>query len=143
VLLVIEKLFLGKYLKKLPAALSHIYAITFIVLGWLIFYFKPDFGGFGALSSYFVGMVGGLDIPFINKEFGYTAVRNFALIAILCFACTPFPREFFKNLKEKIKTEKAKNIFTIACDFVLVAMFILCIVYISSSEYRPNIYFEF
>ena len=143
VLLVVEKLFLGKYLKKLPAALSHIYAITFIVLGWLIFYFKPDFGGFGALSSYFVGMVGGLDIPFINKEFGYTAVRNFALIAILCFACTPFPRELFKNIKEKIKTEKAKNIFTIACDFILVAMFILCVVYISSSEYRPNIYFEF
>ena len=36
VLLVIEKLFLGKYLKKLPSALSHIYSIVFIVLGWLI-----------------------------------------------------------------------------------------------------------
>ena len=48
----------------------------------------------------------------------------------------------YKRL-EGIKTDKAKNIFTIACDFMLVAMFILCIVYISSSEYRPNIYFEF
>ena len=28
-------------------------------------------------------------------------------------------------------------------DILLVAVFLLCIVYISSSDYRPNIYFEF
>ena len=32
---------------------------------------------------------------------------------------------------------------TVVFDIVLVAIFTLCIVYIVSSEYRPNIYFEF
>lgn len=143
VLLVIEKLFLSKWLEKIPNAFAHIYSLFFIVIGWLVFYFKPDFGGFEALSSYFSGMLGFLGLPFVNVEFGYTFVRNFLLLAILCFACTPYPKELFLRVKSKIINENKKLIFTIVFDFVLVVLFMLCIVYISSSDYRPNIYFEF
>lgn len=142
-LLVIEKLFLGKYLSKLPSFFSHLYALVFIVIGWLIFYFKPDFGGWESLYSYFAGMFGIGGIPFINKEFGYTAVRNLVLVSVLAFACTPYPRQFFLKWKNGIKNETAKAVFTVVTDLVLVAIFGLCIVYITSSDYRPNIYFEF
>ena len=142
-ILVCEKLFLGKYLEKIPAFFSHIYSILLIVIGWLIFYFKPDFGGWSALSSYFAGMVGALNIPLINLEFGYTAVRNFALVFILAIACTPYPKRLFLSLKNSIKSERAKIVFTLVSDLALVAVFVMCIVYITSSDYRPNIYFEF
>lgn len=143
VILVVEKLFLGKYLKKIPAFLSHFYSLVLIVLGWLIFYFKPGCGGWSALSTYFAGMVGMLQIPLINLEFGYTAVSNFALIAILVFACTPYPKMLFSKIKENIKNERARAVFTVASDFALVVIFVVCVIYISSSDYRPNIYFEF
>ena len=143
VLLVIEKLFLSKLLEKLPSAFAHLYALFFIVIGWLIFYFKPDFGGFTALASYFSGMFGFLGLPFANVEFGYTFVRNFLLLAVLGFTCTPCPKELFLNLKKKVNGENEKLVFTIAFDIVLIVMLVLCVVYISSSEYRPNIYFEF
>ena len=143
VLLIVEKLFLSKWLKKIPSAFSHIYALFFIIIGWLIFYFKPDVGGFATLASYLGGMFGFLGLPFANGEFGYTFVRNFLLLAILCFACTPYPKEFFLKLKEKVSGENKNLAFTVAFDIVLMAIFVLCIVYISSSEYRPNIYFEF
>lgn len=142
-LLVIEKLFLKKWIDKLPSFFSHVYALFFVLIGWLIFYFKQDFGGFEALSSYFIGMFGGLGLPISNLEFSYTLVRNLLLIAALGFAATPYPKELLMNFKSKISSDAKKNIFAIACDLVLVAIFVLCIVYISSSDYRPNIYFEF
>lgn len=40
VILIIEKLFLMKYLQKLPAALQHLYSLFLIVIGWVIFYFE-------------------------------------------------------------------------------------------------------
>jgi alginate O-acetyltransferase complex protein AlgI len=143
VLLVVEKLFLSKWLEKLPSVISHLYALFFIVLGWLIFYFKPSVGGFVALSSYFTGMFGFLNLPFVNGELGYMFVRNFLLILTLCLACTPYPKNLFLKIKDKINNENKKMIFNILFDIILVAMFVLCVVYISSSEYRPNIYYEF
>ena len=142
-LLVIEKLFLKKWIDKLPAIISHGYALFFIVIGWLIFYFKQNFGGFGAFSSYFMGMFGMLKLPFSNLELGYTLVRNLVLMAALAFACTPYPKELLMRFKDGIKNEKAKNVFSFALDVALVVIFVVCIVYISSSDYRPNIYFEF
>ena len=143
VLLAVEKLFLGKYLEKLPSFVVHLYSLVLIAWGWLIFYFKPDFGGWESLSSYFLGMIGLRSIPFVNLEFGYTAVRNFALIFILCIACTPYPKEILQKVKASIKNERLKFLLAIVMDIALVVIFVVCIVYISSSDYRPNIYFEF
>ena len=39
VFLAIEKLFLGKFLEKLPAVVGHAYALFIIVVGWVFFYF--------------------------------------------------------------------------------------------------------
>ena len=142
-LLVIEKLFLKKWIDKLPSFISHIYALFFVLIGWLIFYFKQDCGGSSELASYFLGMFGGLGLPLSNLEFGYTLVRNLLLMAALGFAATPYPKELLMNFKNKMSSDAKKNVFAIACDLVLVAVFVLCIVYISSSDYRPNIYFEF
>ena len=143
VLLVVEKLFWSKWLNKLPSAIGHIYTLFFILIGWLIFYFKESIGGFSAFSSYFVGMFGLSGLLFANLEFGYVFVRNFLFIAILCFAATPYPKQMFYQVKEKIANENKSAVFTLAFDILLVAIFVICIVYISSSDYRPNIYFEF
>ena len=139
----LEKLFLGKWLDKIPNVISHVYSLFFILIGWLIFYFKPDFGGFEALSSYFLGMFGGLGLPLSNLEFSYTLVRNLLLVAILAFAATPYPREAFLRLRELTKNKKSGTVIAILSDVAIVVMLVLCIVYISSSDYRPNIYFEF
>ena len=143
VLLVAEKLLLGKYLGRAPRAISHIYALFFIVLGWLIFYFKPAVGGFESLSSYFLGMFGFLSIPLSNLELSYTLVRNLLLIAALCIACTPYPKQYLCRIRQSLSGKRSSAVLDIALDLALVFIFVLCIVYISSSEYRPNIYFEF
>ena len=143
VLLIIEKFFLSKWLEGLPSIVSRMYALFFVVLGWLIFYFKPSVGGFGELKSYFLGMFGFSKLPFTNGEFEYTFIRNLMFLAILCIACTPLPKKLFLFVNKKLISESQKVVFNLAFDVVLVAIFMLCIVYITSNEYRPNIYFEF
>ena len=143
VLLVLEKLFLAKLLDKLPCALSHIYALFFIVIGWLIFYFKSDLGGFEELSLYFGGMLGFSNLPFVNGELGYLLQSNFLFLAVLCIACTPYPKKIFLKIKGRLKKESNRLAFSTLFDILLILVFVLCIAYISSSEYRPNIYYEF
>lgn len=143
VLLVIEKLFLSRWLNKLPSIIAHAYALFFIIIGWLIFYFKSSVGGFSAFSSYFGGMFGLLSLPLVNGELLYTLLRNLFFILILCLAATPYPKMLFGRVRRKIQGENKILAFDIAFDIVLVAIFVLCIAYITSNEYRPNIYFEF
>ena len=109
----------------------------------MIFYFKPSAGGFEELKSYFWGMFGFSDLPFINGEFEYAFVRNLLLLLVLCIACTPLPKELILFIKKNLKSDGKKIIFNVVCDVALVAICRLCIVYIMSNEYRPNIYFEF
>lgn len=52
ILLVVEKLFLGKLLKKAPSFVAHIYALFFIMIGWAIFNFEDV----NALVAYIGGL---------------------------------------------------------------------------------------
>lgn len=142
-LLAIEKLFLSRVLEKLPSAISYIYTAFFVLVGWLIFYFKPSLGGAEEIVSYLSGMLGFSGLPISNLEFGYTLVRNLLLMAALGFACTPYPRQMLLQLREKCSGKRGESVLTLVCDVALIAVFVLCVVYISSSDYRPNIYFEF
>ena len=54
VILIIEKVFLGKLIEKLPKVLQHIYALFFIIIGWVIFRVE-DFSQMGiVLQKMFV-----------------------------------------------------------------------------------------
>ena len=75
-----QKLFLLKRLDKVPTLLRRAYTMIFVIVGWLIFYFKSSVGGIGAFATYFSGMLGGVGIPFANREFMYTLVDNFVFM---------------------------------------------------------------
>ena len=65
VLLIIEKLFLLKVLKKIPAFFSHVYTLFFVVIGWVIFGFDDMTKGW----EYLKGMFGfGRALVLLNKE---------------------------------------------------------------------------
>ena len=57
VFLAIEKLFLGKFLKKLPAVVGHAYALFIIVVGWVFFYFD-DVSRLGQMLKLMFGFSG-------------------------------------------------------------------------------------
>ncbi|MDE7390609.1 MAG: MBOAT family protein [Lachnospiraceae bacterium] len=131
VILVIEKMFLLKVLKKAPATVSHMYTLVLIIFGWVIFYFE-DMGklwrfavrlfDFSAGAASHNGMV---DI-----------ISYLPIFVIAIFACTPIS----KNLYDKIKNKSWCWIpETVAC----VCGLLLCTASLVSSGYNPFLYFKF
>lgn len=57
VFLAIEKLFLGRYLEKLPAVVGHVYALFIVVVGWVFFYFD-DVSHLGQMLKLMFGFSG-------------------------------------------------------------------------------------
>ena len=131
ILLVLEKSFLLKVLKKLPVFISHIYALLLIVLGWVLFYFE-DMGKLGE----FVGRLFGSS--------GLTAGTNITVTILsyvpLLIAAAVFSTPLAGFLYKKIKSVPVRYVFeNAAC----IAAMLLCTAELVSSDYNPFLYFKF
>ena len=134
-LLVIEKLVLKKWLDKAPAAIQHIYALFFVIIGWVIFYFAEDMGGMPAMGAFFASMF----------NFGGIVVGNDALTLIMSYlpmlviagvASTPLGVKLYNMVKTKPGTPVLQSVY---CAVVMVLSTALLV----AGSYNPFIYFRF
>ncbi len=134
-LLVIEKLVLKKWLDKAPAAIQHIYALFFVVIGWVIFYFAEDMGGMPAMGAFFASMF----------NFGGVVVGNDALTLIMSYlpmlliaalASTPLGVKLYSKVRTAPVTPVLQSIY---CAVVMAASTALLV----AGSYNPFIYFRF
>ena len=134
VLLMIEKIFLLQYLEKAPAWVSRIYALFFILLGWVIFAFDNVSRG----KAYLAAMFGGLSNSFINGDTIYLLYNNAVLLIILIVASSGVITKLVKKKMEKvtISTTIISNI------YVLLILF-LSVAYLVDASYNPFLYFRF
>lgn len=136
-LLAIEKLFLLRFLERLPSAIRHAYTLFFVAIGWLIFAFEDSAAGF----EYLRAMFGFSGLSLVNAELGYELVRNFLFFAVLTCAATPAPKRFYEGLVSR--GGKAATVSRAALDVSVVLALLLCIAYLASSSYTPFLYFRF
>ena len=130
----LEKAFLLKWMEKWPKFLRHIYTLVLVLFGWWLFVFEDRGAGVVYLSNMFgMGGVGG----FINATDLYDFVRNIVFFAVLCIACTPYPKQLFYKLYE------TKGWARVATYVGGVAVTLLCIAYLVSSSFNPFLYFRF
>ena len=136
VLLVLEKFVLLKWLKKLPAFISHIYAIFFVWIGWVLFAFDDMSVGLNYLKSMF-GLNG---LAFVNQQTMYLLVNYALILIILILACTELPKKvairLFGNHGEKTVTAWVQGVF-------IVTVFIISVAYLVDASYNPFLYFRF
>jgi len=131
VLLVLEKYLLSNVLKKLPAAVSHLYALFFIVLGWVVF----DFTDIGAMGDFIVSLFT-LKNGIIGDTAALYALSYLPLMLVGVLVCTPLPKTLFLKLTD---TRFGWVIETAATAAVLV----LCTASLVSDSYNPFLYFRF
>ena len=124
-LLIIEKLFLLKWLDKLPSFVSHIYTLFMVLIAWVLFAFTKLSDGLSYLG-YMFGSNG-----LVNDLTTYYLRDNIVLLVVCVFACLPI----FKDKKYPI-LEKAAPILT------LIGLFI-CTAFIVDASYNPFLYFRF
>ena len=135
VILLCEKLFLGKALKKIPAFFQHLYALLFIVIGWGIFSYED----FGKLTQNFKNMFGAGGLPFINHQTVFWLAQYAVTLVILVIASTQLPKKLC--LKLQIKCPEI-------CGCILQPLWALILLavstaYLAGNSFNPFLYFRF
>ncbi len=128
---VIEKLFLGKWLKKWPKALRHIYSLLIAGFGWMLFDFtnlKELFAFLGSMFSFRNGL--------ISHDAGVLVLSFLPLLAAACVASTPLLAKLRHRFDGKAWADWAD------IGLVLIAL-AFCIASLVASGYNPFIYFRF
>ncbi len=133
-ILIVEKLFLLKWLEKLPGILRHVYTMFLVIISWVLF----SFDSFEKGADYIAGMLGFGGYSLVNTEFFYLLTNNALLFVLLAAGSTDIP----KKLIEKMRNTKmpAGKVINIA---VLQVVFFICIAYLVAATYNPFLYFRF
>ncbi|HYE09480.1 MAG TPA: MBOAT family O-acyltransferase [Patescibacteria group bacterium] len=134
-LLMLEKFVIGEYLKKLWRPLQHLYALLFIVIGWVLFRSESLTYALDYLTSMF-GLTGQ---PIINNQALYYIVEYKLEFIAAIAASTPI----YPFLQAKLKNNRNELILSCMKYFMLIGMFGLCIMYLINSTFNPFIYFRF
>ena len=132
ILLVIEKMFLLKYLQKIPKFITMIYTNIVVMISFIIF----NGNGATQILENIGGLIGIGNVPVISEESIYYLKSYLVVLVIGIIGATPI----LKNLVNKAKIHKIVNI--------LEPIFLLCILIISTSyiidgSFNPFLYFRF
>jgi len=133
-ILILEKVFLLKWIEKMPKLVRHIYTMLLVIVGWVLF----SFDSFKKGADFIAGMFGLGGYEFVNTEFVYLLRNNLALFVILTVTSTNLPKKCIE------KFAATKNI---AVKFVNIAVleiiFGICVAYLVAATYNPFLYFRF
>lgn len=142
VLIVLEKLFLGKILEKLPSFFSWLYTFVLVVFGWVMFdavdQSTLSFGGvFNQVFTY-IGAMFGANGVFID-DLAMNSIVNYGIIfALAIFGSS----NALKNICDKIK-EKAPKFIMYGYPVVQMCVMLASVAFITTSSYHPFLYFNF
>ncbi len=135
VLLVIEKLWLLKGLKKLRV-LNHVYTMLFVVIGFVIFDADTVGSSFATLKAMF-GFGG---VPAVSGEAVYY-LKSYAVILILAaIGSTQLVRKLCKLVSEK---KGGSAVLLVAEPAVVVLLLAVCTAFLVDGSFNPFLYFRF
>ena len=132
VLLVVEKLFLQKLLRKAPAWIRHGYAMLLIMLGWGIFAIPA----FGQMTAY-MGSLFGIGNRGVLSDTAAAWTIGYLPTLIVCAAAS---LPVGKRLADRWRDRKWFPPVRVA---VLAVLFGLCVASLAAQSYNPFIYFRF
>lgn len=136
--LIIEKLFLKKYLDKLPAFVGWLYSMFIVLISWVFFALE----NISMVSSYFKAMFGVNQAGFIDGAGLYQWKNAMLLFIISIIAATPLPKRIAARLTES-NTEKISVLSSFLEKAVLLLLLFLSTAYIVEASYNPFLYFRF
>ena len=140
VFLAIEKLFLGKFLEKLPAVVGHAYALFIIVVGWVFFYFD-DVSRLGQMLKLMFGFSGQAGVLPTDT----VLLKNhlvFFLVAII--ACIPVSKLVKALLIRFSRTGSVQESLAGAAGILYdVALLFFSTAALVGASYNPFLYFRF
>lgn len=127
VIMIFEKVFLLKYLEKLPNVISRSYLLITIILSWVLF----SMDSLKSIKNYFMVMFGFGQGNLIDDNFMYL-ISNYGILLIIgVIFTTPVSKYIKKYIREELMY------------FVYIIILILVTAYLVDSTFNPFLYFRF
>ncbi len=137
VLLLVEKLFLQKFLDRMPRVVQHIYCMFIVMIGWLIF----SWGDISGSGNYFLALFGAAGNPAADTGSVYLLYTNALLLVFLIVGSTTLPKRAAQALLEKTGGRDLPVILLRGVTYTVI--FILSVAYLVDASYNPFLYFRF
>jgi alginate O-acetyltransferase complex protein AlgI len=134
VLLILERLFLQKFLDKLPRVLQTAYTMLLVVFGWVLFE-MTDLSGIG---QYFGAMFGAFGGGVADRYAVFTMINNLVLFILCAVGATTLSDHVVLYFSRKCHKATA-----IALPIVQVGLLLVCIAFLVNASYNPFLYFNF
>lgn len=134
--IMLEKLFLLKWLEKAPRIIGHVYVVILIVFSFVIF----NNDSMAGVTTYFKGMFGGLDVPMTSVASVYD-LRSYLLVFIIAMiGATPMIQVFGTKLANKMSL---RPVVRIGLPILLIGVLLISTGYLVDASFNPFLYFRF
>lgn len=133
ILIILEKLFLGKALEKAPGFVGRIYTFLAAVFGWVLF----DTDTLGGAVGYFGALFGGTGKLWDGYSL-YILAANAVMLIICAVGSTGLPGKLYSKLNRRTGA-----IASYAIPVLQTAVFIICTAFLTDTSYNPFMYFRF
>ncbi len=138
VLLILEKIFLGRWLSKLPGLVGHVYCLGVVLISWVLFELESP----GVIGSYLCAMFGMGGGPLLDRQALYLCRENFVLLAVGILAATPILAAPVKRLQRSQKGY-SMALYSFGEKVIPAVLLILSIAYVVEASFNPFLYFRF
>lgn len=136
IILIIEKIFLNKFMEKLPSFIRRIYVLFIVMILFIIF--SSD--NMSVALSNIKGLFGMNGEAFINDYTLHYLKSYLPVLIIALFGTTPF----IKILIDKLRKNKyINNIINILEPILIVVILVVVTSYLIDNSYNPFLYFRF
>ena len=135
VFLIIEKLFLGKVLKKVPFV-GHVYVLLAVVISFVIFNAQD----LPTALEHIGGMFGFAGVPAVSPESIYY-LKSFGVVILLALVgATPIVKKSALRIGD---TKLGCKIYTVLEPAVLAVLLVVITAYLVDGAFNPFLYFRF
>ena len=131
VLLMLEKLFLKRWIDRWPACFQHAYTLLLVAVSWAVFALE----GFGQLGAYLAVMFGLAGRSLTDGAFFYYLRSSLPVLVLACLASPPLARRLWHRAPARAVQA--------ALPVLLLAGLLLSTAYLGDATYNPFLYFRF
>ena len=136
IILIIEKIFLNKYMEKLPSFIRRIYVLFIVMILFIIF-------NFDNMSVALINIKGlfGMNGEILINDYTLHYLKSYLLVLIIAlFGATPC----IKILIDKLRKNKyVNNLINILEPILIVIILVVVTSYLIDNSYNPFLYFRF
>ncbi len=137
VLLILEKLFLLKWLKNAPRWTAHLYTMFLVLISWVIF----AFDNLSAGLSYVQAMFGMTGAGLADGRSLYLLYTSLPMLVILFFASMDWGKRLLGWISARLKPDSLP--LALAQNAAFAGILLLSVAYLVDASYNPFLYFRF